>query len=258
MKYRTRGFIVAMLLVLTFALTQAFQTTPVTRHAFTLTMVYGSPQVQGATTTPVGTRRIVAVRADGSSATITLPTDESGQARFADLGDRSLLLRPEKQHVYLLDKLKLKSTTPMPGVTAIAPAIDPTCASGRPHLTFLRRELYQGYDTYVYSRISKTSDGEQETVTRWLAPALHCRDIQATMELLSTSGSVKTFRNYASSVVAGEPDPALFVIPQDYREVLPSEMETERAKALGRSGPPAGLSNSLSRKDEIYRNAQGK
>jgi hypothetical protein len=59
-------------------------------------------------------------------------------------------------------------------------------------------------------------------------------------------------KNFAISIVEGEPDPSLFLVPSDYREVSPSERESEIAKALGRDSPPANVMERRKWQDQNY------
>jgi hypothetical protein len=238
----------ALVLLLLFV-SKAFQ--PATLRAFTMTMVFDGPPSR--TNPPVQSelRRLMAYRSDGSNVTKSIPLNG-----LPDFGDRSLTLRPQGQRVYILDALKLKSTTASAALKAEPPALDSVCSGGAKHgMTFVKTDVYAGYDTFVYTIKSTTPDGDQQTVTRWLAPALQCRDIQSTLVLTEPSGTVKNFHNYAVSIVEGEPDPALFAIPDGYTEVAPSEMESRRAAALGRPLQSGGM-NMLQHRDEVYQKSR--
>ena len=57
------------------------------------------------------------------------------------------------------------------------------------------------------------------------------------------------------SVKIGEPDPKLFEIPDDYREMSPSAVELTRASALGIPLPPS-LAESVQKRDRAYQESR--
>lgn len=193
----------------------------------------------------------MAFRRDGSNVTITLPgdLDRSGVGFF---GDRSVTLRQERLSIYVLDRLKVKTTSVIPGSPKALPLIDANCKDNASQAVFIGKQSYNGYDTYAYRGTKTTAEGEQITDTRWRAPVLNCMELHGELELKTASGEVTVYRNSVTEVHLGEPDPALFAVPTDYREVLPSEMEKERMAVLGFRNPPDTLMRQLKRKDDEY------
>lgn len=258
MRHRVLATIAAAgVTLLAFTVSKALQSPPEgTRHAFTMIMVHQSPPPGGdPSAEPRSLEKLVAVRSDGSYVTASRPAT-GDLSVYPQFGDRSLALRPQQQLVYVLDKLRIKTTTPLGTTVQPLAPMDPTCAAGRatgrgPY-KFLRTEVFMGYQTYVYSYTIATPGGGEETTTRWFAPALNCRDIQARLDVKDESGTVKTMLNFATSIIEGEPDPALFAVPDGYQEVSPSEMEAQRAQSLGRESPPALLMERLRARDESY------
>jgi hypothetical protein len=241
--------------LLSFRVTKAFQVQSPTRHAFTITVVSESPPPNPNVEqyAPRRMRRMMAFRSDGSSVTATLPAQEADGINPSFFGDRYVYLRSDRTQVYVLDQLKLKSTTVMSGDGPVKqlPPLDPKCG-GTSHAVkrFLRMDQYEGYDVYVYERTFPGTPGNLDTETQWVTPLLDCLSLQSTLDR-KESGEIKHFHNYVNSIVVGEPDPKLFNVPQDYREVSPSQMETERAVALGRSLPP-GAAETMKFKDDRY------
>jgi hypothetical protein len=236
---RRRIFVTFLFLLVglvAFKATQAFQSTK-PRTAYTITRTHEG----------VPTPRITAVRADGSQA-IAVATPEDSYTHF---GDRRLVLRPQQLSVYILDKLKLKSTETLPPTATDFShlPLDPTCANAAKGYKFLAKDSYLGFDAYIYSLTAADQSGQSMVTTLWLAPQLDCTDLQAYLQ----RGS-RTSHNYVTSIKMGEPDPSLFDLPSDYTEVKPSDLELERAKALGLSAVPATMIDGLNRRDEGYAN----
>jgi hypothetical protein len=100
-----------------------------------------------------------------------------------------------------------------------------------------------GFDVVLFTGKLQGSD---DPVRRWYAPALNCLVVQ---EEVITPG----FRNVrtASSIVLGEPDPALFVLPQGYIERSPVEV-----LALAKEKTPSMKANPKPAADfdSVYRN----
>ena len=93
-------------------------------------------------------------------------------------------------------------------------------------------------------------------LTDWRAPALDCTSLKAVLERTENQKTL-VFNNTVTSVTLGEPDPALFSIPSEYREVAPSEMDAEMTKGLGVTIRPNAAAE-LKRRDDIYTGAKSK
>jgi hypothetical protein len=257
MKRTIVSLILAVILgVVTFKITKAFQVAPAykTRTPYTVVEVHQSPPP--AASAPIERQtefpRMIAVKSDGSRVTISL-TPGGSRSKF---GDRLVVLPLQAKEVYVLDDLKLKTTTPLPppakpnDVSQVA--INPSCAGISYQSVFLKKDTFLSYDTYVYQRTGSTPQGGTQTITYWFAPQLDCVMLESYLEVKEPSGVSKTFRNYTTSVQIGEPDPSLFIVPDEYTEVSPSGMENARAKALGRSALPDRVVESLRRRDDAY------
>jgi hypothetical protein len=228
------------------------------RQPFTMIVVsQGSEPPPVAGREALGIRRLFAVRSDGSTVTASL-TPEGDLKSLPQFGDRTVYLHPQGQYVYVLDKLKLKSTTPLKASSRMLPP-NPTCSpaddgKSKP----LGTDTVVGWLTYIYERSDTAANGSRETRTRWLVPALDCREVQSRLELTPAAGPARIMWNRPVSITAGEPDPALFAVPGEYRDVSPGELEGERAKALGRTALPPSLEERLKSRDEDYTRGRSK
>lgn len=66
-------------------------------------------------------------------------------------------------------------------------------------------------------------DTPRATVEVWRAPSLNCYRLFERFEWKSQGAVVSTTTNTAISITVGDPDPALFQVPDSFREVKPSE-----------------------------------
>src|SRR5947209_4353442 len=76
-------------------------------------------------------------------------------------------------------------------------------------------------------------------VTQWRALDLNCEALRARIEDKQPDGTYKVHNEISTvSLVPGEPDPTLFSVPQDYKDLKPSEiMHNEIVKLGGNSNP---------------------
>lgn len=251
---------VIIVVLLGYGFSQAYQAKAQdSRQPFTMIWVsQESEPVAAAGQEARAIRRLIAVRSDGSNVTVSLPP-EGDLKSLPEFGDRAVMLRPQRQQVHMLDRLKLKTTLPLDFSSRVPPPADPPCLpSDGGRSKFVGTDTILGWPVYVYESSETTRGGTKLTNTRWLAPALNCRDIQGRLEIRPESGAAKTSWNRTVSITPGEPDPALFVVPEDYREVSPGEMERERAKFLGRPVLPPAVEERLKSQDEAYFRARSK
>jgi hypothetical protein len=151
--YGAAALIVVVLLGYGFS--RAFQSkAQVIRQPFTMISVsQGSQPVSETGQEARGIRRLVAVRSDGSNATVSLEP-EGDLKSLPQFGDRAVMLRPQGQYVYLLDKLKLKTTT-LEVSNRVPPPADPPCLpadGGRSR--FVSMDTILGWPVYVYESSS--------------------------------------------------------------------------------------------------------
>lgn len=253
------GAILSVVTILSYLCSRAFQTQAQSiRQPFTMIMVsQGSQAARESGKELRGIRTLLAVRSDGSSATVSLEPDGDLKS-LPQFGDRSLILRLQRQHVYLLDRLKLKTTTAIQ-VGNVIPPPHPTCLPADQGMSkFVKEDTVLGWPAFVYESIHTGKDGTITKNTRWFAPVLNCRDMQGRLDITDAAGRVKTLWNRPASVSPGEPDAALFAVPDEYREVSPGEMERERARVAGRTALPSSLEERLKSKDEAYSRARPK
>jgi hypothetical protein len=94
----------------------------------------------------------------------------------------------------------------------------------------------QGYKVIEIDYAPIDSQGERIVRQEWIAPGLECLMMKDTMvATMAMAGIEKTARNEKAviEVKLGEPDPALFYIPQTYVERSPSQILAEDARRHG-------------------------
>lgn len=189
------------------------------------------PQLQGAraytiefheriSTTSGKTRQgrwLVARRSDGSTVKKLLLAPTL-------IGDREIKLASEGKLVMVSDSHRRKSTRME---TFHAHAEDPTCMT-HPQLVgklyeFLGTGTYNGFSvvkhTFEQPLKGRTMQGE-----RWEAPDCNCEPVFEKIRWINSEGVVyQTTEREAVSITLGEPDPALFTVP-DYPEGPPSSV----------------------------------
>jgi hypothetical protein len=85
----------------------------------------------------------------------------------------------------------------------------------------------QGLDVV---RLSGKMTATENSLARWVAPGLNCFVLREEMTLVTEQAA---HRRTTTSIVLGEPDPALFVIPVDYTERTPSEVLRLARESMG-------------------------
>ena len=179
-----------------------------------------------------------AVRSDGSTALGSTDNPEH---------ERLVKDFPRKLEIVIADHAKLKTTYDYSSEFAALPARprrvqSPTCQprTSRVQKTFLGEDTIEGYRAYHYQASLKTyADGTTQDGHYWYAPALDCFEVQLKAYKRDGSGTLTgVFEKKITRVQVGEPPPALFDIPAEYREVKPSELE--RAALAGSVRAPQG------------------
>lgn len=132
---------------------------------------------------------------------------------------------------------------------------------------FMGNDVILGHNTYIYEyHPSAESDGTTTITRYWLAPDLRCFELRTTATTRNERGEVTNqFDKTVGAVLMGEPDPALFLVPDTFREVPPSEFAqslqydmvaaregAERAKLLSTKVPPSWKAE-LARRDARYK-----
>ncbi len=183
-----------------------------------------------------------AVRSDGSSfeSTTTYRLDRSihnqqRQVKFAG----GINIRAD-------DRLSLMTATKNTSEDAarLRQSFDParSCAvsmdGGQPPTgwTATAGETLSGYETYkvVVEAPSKTP---RSRITIWRAPALGCAELRGFVETLDPSSGqvVQTYERQAADIRPGEPDPALFRLPNGFRNVSPIDFAAAEAQLCCRA-----------------------
>lgn len=152
--------------------------------------------------------------------------------------------------------LRLKSTEHRDPATVQTSVPDPGCT-----LRHGAEELL-GNDTYANISVVKwrqtTSDKQGAKIVRevWEAPGLGCMALHGYMHILNPQGSeVSSTEVVTSKIRFGEPDPNLFEIPLDFKEVSPSAMVSARYLV---NGLPFQMNDQLIRIDNRYYNSPTK
>jgi hypothetical protein len=148
----------------------------------------------------------------------------------------------QKWQVTVSDLEKLKTTYDRSYIqgTPRRRELPAACNSGGSNL--LGIDVILGYRAYHYQRPLRLGDGTSFDEHSWFVEELACLGIQQTVNRLSPSGQLTgVFEKKPITLSVGEPVPSLFAIPEDYREVRPSEYEETllRGTIAALQGPDA-------------------
>jgi len=162
---------------------------------------------------------VIARRSDGATAKIT------------SLGPISLrkftrkLTFPDGRTLTLFDHIKVRTTWPTMSdeeLTAYQSHITyppADCGANSRNTHLLRSEMIGGQSTFVL----QTLVPGKYRVTRWVAPALDCEELQSEAEMVAEDGSYKvSAETKLSRVLVGEPDSRLFDVGSGFEELSPS------------------------------------
>jgi hypothetical protein len=198
---------------------------------------------------------VVARRSDGATARITSlgPLTAPGYFRKVDFLDG--------RSVTLIDSIKAKSTWPTMGrreLSALSQKITQAPADCGVHTPYalLRFDSLDGQDVVVAEGVI----AKRYRLTRWLAPKLGCEDLYYKSEALSTDGtSSVSSEARVSDLTLGEPDPSLFDLGVEYKEMKPSQAQDLLLKRIGLSlSPPEaqGARTEAKQADALYERGQ--
>jgi hypothetical protein len=162
--------------------------------------------------------RAIAVRSDGSRVDLTLEPRKGWRSR------RIAFASGVEQTVY--DEVKAVSTFQLsaaehrnhmksqldPGANCLAPinGVQPP-----------RPSVLQATEIRAGIQVVRILNGSG--ITQWRAPALGCVMLEHFVDWDPAKPGTQTTLLKADSVTLGEPDPALFNVPSDYSEMLPSK-----------------------------------
>jgi hypothetical protein len=144
--------------------------------------------------------------------------------------DRRVIMDPNnKAEVWVSDLQRIKTTFDVRSMytgTLRRRSPQPQCAEVA-NATLLGIAAVAGHSTYHYESAPITMDGgATQEVHRWLSPECGCFQLQEIVYKRSSEGVLQgVFSKRPLRVVVGDPDPKFFSIPNDYREVRPSEFE---------------------------------
>lgn len=164
----------------------------------------------------------MAVRSDG--------TISSG-SMDPRLGYRRIRNRQHKVEVTVSDFLRIKTTLDHGYIPFTPPrrALRPDCRPRVEGVEAIGVRAVAGFRAYGYRMVRVLPDGSKREHVQWLAPDLGCWEIQQVTRRYDPKGTLEgVFEKKALEVELGDPDSSLFRVPEDYREVKPSE----RARAV--------------------------
>lgn len=181
---------------------------------------------------PIEVDKLFAVDRQGSRTNLTQPTSKHKPGQEA----RNVFLTTERKYVVIADAIRAISSFPLTKLTADSAKLltfSERCEESGLNLIGETRIL--GFAAYGYTQSRRTSRVSRST--SWRAPTLDCRELRYLEEQLDENGRVThTFERVATKVTLADPDPALFVIPDGYREIPPSQANLELMER--RAGKP--------------------
>jgi hypothetical protein len=202
----------------------------------------------------VGFKRMIlqAQRADGSRVSGEINSEQvSVPAR------RFVTLYPKGIQATIDDNLQATTTMYMPPSAAPLPRPrDPKCGLSRmiasTHPVYLGDDTVMGYKTVILQSEERLDD---ETLLNWdwKAPDLDCIDLRLSADFLDSNRTVTShFELRVVKIILGQPDPALFPMPQGYTEKSPSEMDDAVTPATAKYRQSKQRAERLKRQDEKY------
>ncbi len=156
-----------------------------------------------------------ALRADGSSADIrTFRISDGSSFEVRQIRDMQL-----RRNSIVQSRINAHTSIPISVKEAEASLAGPRKSCGLPGSS--KRSEILGYEVLLSSfRAQDTGSGVRSPdVERWLAPSLGCIPLRVTW--ISNGRVVRS--EEAQDIILGDPDPALFHIPDEYEEISPLE-----------------------------------
>jgi hypothetical protein len=84
---------------------------------------------------------------------------------------------------------------------------------------------FLGHRVVEIVREEDLEDGSSIRFQEWYAPELNCLQVYSEGKRMDADGNfLDSNIHRANAIVLGEPDPSLFVVPDNYSEVMPSEL----------------------------------
>lgn len=104
--------------------------------------------------------------------------------------------------------------------------LGPRCSPPDNRYTYVGEDSILGYRAYHYLAPPIVEDHGSEETHYWYAADLNCFIIKTLSYRRDRFGKTTSiFEKTTATIKPGEPDPRLFAVPDDYREVKPSEFE---------------------------------
>jgi hypothetical protein len=206
--------------------------------------------------------RFFARRSNGARASGPSGSDDGSQIR-------EVILLAEGKSILISDLTRTKCTfySQSPDRTTEAPKdtggpnvqVEANCRKAANERAYLiGGETVLGIPAYRYDSRETDAQGQTEELARWLSPALGCRALREIGKKYGPGGSlIGQFERHAVQVLRGEPDDALFQVPEDYVEVRPSEQSLAILRAIDpERTPPPSWFGTLHRLDQRYESMQ--
>lgn len=185
--------------------------------------------------------RGMAIRSDGSKANWSLKTGKNNSGLEA----RNTLLTGQRKFVLITDAIRAVSTfyqEPFTSANFVRPPASCKDAHGESFQFVSKADAILGFETLLFES-RDPFQGLNRTQRVWLAPALDCRPLRFLSESFDEHGEVTaSFERVTLSVETGEPAKELFLIPEDYQEMPPSQ--AQRGLLEYRDGVPFGTRKS--------------
>lgn len=236
---------------------------PQRRADLAYTLIVEERMSNGLGVTGLVRTRFHALRSDGARASGPFGMDDGSQIR-------EVILPAQAKSILVSDLTRTKCTFSArrllsPGWThgskeSRAPYnLGSTCenAAGE-KASRIGSETILGFPAYLYDSRQTFVNGDTEELVRWLSPALGCRALRETGRKYDPGRNlIGHFERRVIQIVLGEPEDALFHVPEEYREVSPSEQSLAIHRALypQRDLPPK-WSAMLDRLDRRYQREQ--
>jgi hypothetical protein len=185
--------------------------------------------------------QVLAVRADGSTATCRGRAEETVSGNTVSGGTfvwRHIVDLFGKQQVGVFPLSRATTTMPIneamiePMRRRLGPRQD--CAGDSRFVRDQRSDrVFLSYATehYVYEGIEGSDSIREE---EWRAPQLGCMALKRRFSVTPPGQGARGSTVEIQDIIPGEPPSEYFVIPEDYKEQLPSEVYNDFVKAEGR------------------------
>jgi hypothetical protein len=106
-----------------------------------------------------------------------------------------------------------------------------------------------GYEVILgYRAVHLSYNGTDE----WFAPDLGCEEMKAALNVTGPDGKKIHAERQVLEVTTGEPDPSLFTVPADYREMSPAEADQAYADKFEKGVLPSCLRRNQPARMEKY------